>query len=144
MPTKALILFILVGASLPLPGDTSTATLTGTITDSGGGVLPGAVVIAQDIDTGVARSTTTNPSGVYLLLGLQAGRYQVSASCPQFSAAKRAGLILRVNDEVRIDLSLTPGENRESVVWADSASVEHTECSAATAEVGGAAIDDPP
>jgi phage baseplate assembly protein gpV len=68
MRARALILFILAGASIPLSGDTSTATITGTITDSGGGVLPGALVIAQDIDTGVARSTTTNPSGVYLLL----------------------------------------------------------------------------
>jgi hypothetical protein len=144
MRARALILFILAGASIPLSGDTSTATITGTITDSGGGVLPGALVIAQDIDTGVARSTTTNPSGVYLLLGLQAGRYQVSASSPRFSAAKRAGLILRVNDEVRIDLSLTPGENRESVVVTESAAKVQTESSAASAVVGERAIQDLP
>lgn len=144
MRTKALILFILAGVSMRLPGDTSTATITGTITDSSGGVLPGALVIARDVDTGVARSTTTNASGVYLLLGLQAGRYEVSASSPRFTTAKRAGLILRVNDEVRIDLSLTPGGNRESVVVTDSAGMVQTESSAASAVVGERAIQDLP
>jgi hypothetical protein len=144
MRTKALVLFLLAAVSIPLAGDTSTATITGTITDSGGGVLSGALVIAQDIDTGVARSTSTNPSGVYLLLGLQAGRYEVSASIPRFTTAKRAGLILRVNDEVRIDLSLTPGENRERVVVTESAAEVQTESSAASAVVGERAIQDLP
>jgi Carboxypeptidase regulatory-like domain/TonB-dependent Receptor Plug Domain/TonB dependent receptor len=142
--SEVLALLLLAAGSTQLPADTSTATITGTVTDSSGAVLSGALVKAQDLDIGVSRSTLTNQSGVYLLLGLQAGNYEILASSPRFATAKRAGVVLRVNDEVRIDLSLTPGETRESVVVTESAGLVQTESSAASAVVNERAIQDLP
>jgi hypothetical protein len=103
-------------AHAPLFADTPTASITGTIKDASGGVLSDVTVTAKDVETDVTRSTTTNQVGVYLFLGLRAGTtYEVSATRTGFTTSKRMGVVLRVSDEVRIDLTLTVGEARESV-----------------------------
>ena len=44
---------------------TTYATITGTVTDSSGGVINGATVVATNLDTAVETKTTTNSDGVY-------------------------------------------------------------------------------
>src|SRR5258708_40273915 len=115
--------------SVLLRGDTPTATLTGTIADPSGGVIVGATLTARNLETGVSRSTSTNQSGIYQLLGLPAGRYEISAAQPKFSTLKRGGVTLQVGDEVRVDLTLAPGESREGVVVNAPQPLVHTESS---------------
>src|SRR5260370_10342441 len=69
----------------PLHAQVAGATLSGTITDGQGGVLPGAAVSAMNISTGVAVGTKTNEVGAYTLPNLHAGDYQRSVSPPRFS-----------------------------------------------------------
>src|SRR5260370_13019333 len=69
----------------PLHAQVAGATLSGTITDGQGGVLPGATVSATNISTGVAVGTKTNEVGAYTVPNLNAGDYQVSVSAPGFS-----------------------------------------------------------
>src|SRR5882724_1770107 len=90
--------------SVVLRGDTPTATLTGTIADPSGGVIVGATLTARNLETGVSRSTSSNQSGIYRLLGLPSGRYEISAAQPKFTSLKRGGITLQVSDEVRINL----------------------------------------
>ena len=52
-----------------------TAQLTGTITDQTGSVVPGTKVVATNIDTGVARASTANDQGNYLVTALLPGSY---------------------------------------------------------------------
>src|ERR1700678_4555372 len=54
-----------------------SATLTGTVTDSSGAVVPGAVVTATETNTGVSRTTQTRAEGVYSLPFLNPGTYRV-------------------------------------------------------------------
>src|SRR5262245_12390192 len=142
--TRALALLLLTAPCSYLFGDHSAGALTGTITDSSGGVLSGAVVTARNVSTGVIRGTSTNQSGVYLLLGLQAGEYDVEASSPQFTTTKRTGVLLRVSDEVRINLSLSPGETRETIEVTVRAALLQTESSTASTVVNGRAIAELP
>ena len=48
-----------------LTAQTTYATITGTVTDSSGGVIKGAAVVATNLDTSVTTKTTTNNDGVY-------------------------------------------------------------------------------
>src|SRR4051812_7355689 len=98
---RILAVAILVCVSSLLFGDTPSASLTGTVTDSSGGVLSAVAVTAKNLNTSVTRGTTTNQAGVYLLLGLQAGAYEISAARPGFNTTTQAGVVLRVSDEVR-------------------------------------------
>ncbi len=56
----------------PAAAQTVNASLSGTVTDATGAVVPHATVIATGIDTGVATKTTTNQSGDYAFPSLQA------------------------------------------------------------------------
>ena len=69
----------------------STATLSGTVTDPSGAVLPNASVKVHSIATGSDREIKTDGAGVYVVPSLQPGDYQVQASAPGFSACRAPG-----------------------------------------------------
>src|SRR5215470_11734551 len=119
-----------------------TASISGSIADSSGGVLIGATVTARNAETGVSRATTANQVGNYQLLGLQAGHYEISASQPKFTTVERKDVVLRVGDEVRIDLTLPTGEARESLVVNETTPLVQFETSATV--VDERAVEDLP
>src|SRR5262249_45658868 len=67
-----------------LLGQTVTGTLQGTVTDTHGGVLPGAGISVRNIETGLERLSTTNAKGFYRETFLPIGVYRVTASLPGF------------------------------------------------------------
>lgn len=144
VPTIVVLALFSAGVEVPLLADTPTASIMGTIKDASGSVLADVAVSAKSIDTDVTRSTTTNQAGNYLFLGLGAGSYEVSASRSGFTTARRMGLVLRVSDEVRIDLSLTVGEARESVSVTAAAPLVQTESGTVSAVVNKQAIQELP
>jgi hypothetical protein len=98
-----------------------TASLTGTVTDSTGAVVPAAKVVATNVDTGVARVSTSNDAGNYLITALLPGRYQITSEAAGFKQIKRDGLTLAVDQVGRIDFTMEVGETRETVTVASSA-----------------------
>ncbi len=60
------------------PAQTVTGSITGEVADPSGAVIPGARVVAHNLDTGVDTPTTTNSSGRYRIDFLPIGRYQVT------------------------------------------------------------------
>ncbi len=132
-------------AALPiLLADTPTATVTGTLRDSSGSVIVDAAVTIRNLETGLIRNTRTNTIGIYQLLGLQPGHYELSASMAKFDTARQEGITLRVADEVRIDLALTPGTAHDSVVVNEAAPLTQTESAEASTVVNQRAIEDLP
>ena len=125
-------------------GQAPTASIGGTISDTTSGVLIGASVTARNVETGVSRATTANQAGNYQILGLQAGPYEVSASKAQFTSVRRTDVTLRVGDEVRIDLTLPAGENRESIVVNDATPLVQLDTTAAFTVVGQRAVQELP
>src|SRR5262245_51635518 len=92
-----------------------TAQLTGTVTDQSAALVPGTKVTATNVDTGVARSSVTNPSGNYLITALLPGSYRVTAESPGFKQVARELIRLEVDQVGRLDFSLEVGETRETV-----------------------------
>ena len=102
----------------PLPeadAQSSTATLNGTITDSGGGVLPGVTVKLQSPSTGLQREAVTNASGLYVFNFLPAGEYVVSAELSGFKSIRREGIRLEIGQNLALDLRLEVGRIEETV-----------------------------
>src|SRR5438445_764032 len=108
------ILVLCLIAPVPLHAQVAGATLSGTITDGQGGVVPGVSVSVMNTATGVTASTKTNEVGAYSVPNLNAGDYQVSASAPGFSTAV-AKLTLTVGQKQELNLALMVGTLSEAV-----------------------------
>ncbi len=59
-------------------GQTITATLTGSVSDATGAIIPGATVAATNTSTGVSRSTVSSETGEYRISSLTPGTYEVT------------------------------------------------------------------
>src|SRR5438445_1155118 len=108
------ILVLCLIAPVPLHAQVAGATLSGTITDGQGGVVPNATVTITNTATGVTATTTTNPVGAYIVPNLNAGDYQVSVSAPGFSTTT-AKLTLTVGQKQELNLALMVGSLSEAV-----------------------------
>jgi outer membrane receptor protein involved in Fe transport len=107
--------------SLPAAGQGVFGSITGTVADASGGVLPGATVTVTNVATNVARILTTNAAGVYSATSLIPGSYQVSASLGGFKTAVVGAVTLQVNANQKVDLTLQVGQAAELVnVTADA------------------------
>lgn len=78
------VLAIVTLATIPGSAQVTTGTISGRITDSQGGALPGVVVSARQPETGFAREVLTNETGTYQLLALPNGVYRVSYTMSGF------------------------------------------------------------
>jgi hypothetical protein len=91
-------------------------TITGTVTDQSGAVVPSAEVVITNSGTGVAaRTLKTDSSGIYVAEALLVGTYQVAVEAPGFQKSVRSGIILNVADRLNISFALRLGEVSQSV-----------------------------
>src|SRR4051794_3470559 len=75
------------------------ASIRGTVSDTTGGVLPGATVTVNNEETGLTRTTVTNSEGVYVVSQLPVGRYKVDVELSGFKTSSRTSILLRVADD---------------------------------------------
>ncbi len=109
----------------------ATGTITGTVSDQSGSVVPNAAVLIVETQTGIKHETTSNSSGAYTVPQLPVGIYSVSASKQGYKIAKQDGLRLNITDVARVDLSLTVGSTSETV----TVTASHIELNTENAEV---------
>ena len=102
----------------------------GTVTDSGGGVLVGATVVATNVETNVESKATTTDAGVYVLPYLTNGVYKIRVSAPGFRPAEANEVNLRAAQTLTLDFKLEVDAIQE--VLTVSAPVIET----STAEIG--------
>jgi Carboxypeptidase regulatory-like domain len=104
-----------------------SAGLSGRVTDQTGAVVSGATVTAENLDTGLSRTTITDQAGRYELVALPIGHYDVRAKKTGFAERVRTGLSLVVGQDATVDLSLPVGNVNEQVkVVADAPIVNAT------------------
>src|SRR5881628_21826 len=103
----------------------STAQISGTVKDASGAVLPGVEVTATQTETGIARSTISNETGAYVLPNLPLGPYKLEAALAGFRTFVQTGIVLQVNSNPVINVTLEVGQRSEQVeVQANAALVE--------------------
>jgi hypothetical protein len=112
-----LILAVALVAALagPARAQSSNGALHGTVTDQGGGVLPGVTVKLQSSATGLAREVVTNASGVYVFNFLPSGEYEVTAELTGFKSVRRADIKLEIGQSLQQDLKMEVGQVTEVV-----------------------------
>jgi hypothetical protein len=99
----------------PLNAQYTTASLTGTVHDAGGGAVPEAKVTVRNTGTETSHTVETNPSGEFLLPRLAVGDYTLTVEKAGVSTYLRAGIVLSVGQAANVDVSLQVGQLTERV-----------------------------
>jgi Carboxypeptidase regulatory-like domain len=95
------------------------------VTDTSGGVVANAKVVATEINTGVRTEITTDSAGFYNFPTLPIGTYTVEISATGFKLYRQSGLVVDANSALRVDVHLQGGETTEKVtVRSDAVHVE--------------------
>src|SRR6266487_1600666 len=110
-----IIAILLLTSAVALLAQTATGTIFGTVTDSTGGVVPGANVKAANILTGEIKTSWTDPAGSYLFPSLPVGEYRVEVEAAGFMKFIREGILLNVNRNARADAALQVGQVTEQL-----------------------------
>ncbi|HZT72813.1 MAG TPA: carboxypeptidase regulatory-like domain-containing protein [Terriglobales bacterium] len=116
------------------------ATLTGTVKDTSGAVIPGVTVHLRDNATGQTRSIVTDASGAYALALLPAGTYTVTASKPGFQQFSSSNVVLHVGEHRGFDITLQPGAVTQTVTVSSTAAPVQTATPAQSTTITGSQI----
>jgi len=130
---RSALLVLMMGAPFvvsPLKAQVDTATIVGTVQDSSGGVVPGAAVTATDTGTNIATSTRTDSQGTYVITPLKVGQYTVTAEARGFKKESNLGVVLQVQDRLRVDFTLQVGSVTETIDIQAEPTLLQTESSA--------------
>ncbi len=96
-------------------GQQSDATLSGTVSDPSGAMVPDVPITIINTRTGVQTTTTSNASGVFIAPPLQPGQYQVTAERSGFKKYVLNGVVLTTGDKVSLNVTLNVGSLTESI-----------------------------
>src|SRR2546427_13099438 len=119
--------------SLSLFSQVNTGTISGVVQDSSGAVVAGATVTIRNVDTGTARTVTSDEGGRYIVPVLPVGNYAVQGQQSGFQTEIRSGITLTVGREEVINLTLRIGQQTQSVTVTGEAPLVNT----TTAEISG-------
>jgi len=106
------LLFLL---ALPFLASAQEATILGTVTDPSGSVVPNVTITITSAATGVVRTFTSNDAGQYVAPGLPIGTYNLKAEANGFRVRESNGIVLNVNDRLRVDFQMEVGTRSEVV-----------------------------
>ncbi|HTV60882.1 MAG TPA: TonB-dependent receptor [Verrucomicrobiae bacterium] len=121
-----------------------TASISGTVKDASGAVVPGAAVVATNVDTGIATTLHTNGDGYYSFPTLAVGNYTIDVTQTGFKAYHQSGLVLQVNQALVIDVSLEVGASAEKVEVSSSTLHVDTASTQMGEVIGGKEMTDVP
>src|SRR5882762_5647870 len=112
--------------SLPAFSQGNFGRILGTVTDQSGGVISGATVTVLDKERGTSRTLTTDDAGAYNAPNLTPGTYTVRAEAKGFKKLERQNVVVEVGHELRIDLTVQPGEQNQTVTVTESVPLVET------------------
>ena len=115
---KRVALGLVIAVSLfarSLTAQSVTGTILGTITDSTGGVIPGATVTLKHEGTGLTRSVVTDSSGEFTAPALPTGKYTLTAELSGFKTVSLSNIDVGVDQRVRVNAHLEIGAVSENV-----------------------------
>ena len=142
----ALLILMLPGTCLKLMAQdlTTSAYLTGTVTDSEGAVIPQATVTVSGVDNGVVRTVKTDANGSYTIPLLPPANYGLKIEMNGFRAYEQVGITLAPDRTVKQDVQLSVGSAAQQVVVSSQAPLLNTGDANLSAEIDSKQVEDLP
>ena len=120
------------------------ATITGTVTDSSGGVVANAKVTITESSTGQVYEITTGPSGDFTRPALKPSTYTITVAAAGFKKAEQKNVILNSGERTGVNIILTVGDVGQTVEVTASAPLLQTESTQVGAAINSKTLTDVP
>jgi hypothetical protein len=131
-------------SSAPLFAQGTAGRILGAVSDQSGGAIAGATVIVTDVARNTPRTITTDQAGEYNAGNLLPGIYKVHAEAKGFKAFERTGITLEINSEIRVDLTMQPGEVSQTITVNEDVPLVETTNAELGATLQSSIIEDVP
>ncbi|HLJ23512.1 MAG TPA: TonB-dependent receptor [Candidatus Acidoferrales bacterium] len=142
---RSLIFAFLIAASAGIFGASASAsTLTGTVSDSSGKVIPGAMVTATNEATSVNSATTTDKAGLYVIPNLTPGVYQINVQQDGFKSVVKKDVALHAEENIEVNISMEVGSLNQSITVESGAPVVQLTSATLTSTVTETAVAELP
>lgn len=99
----------------------TTGSISGTVKDPSGGVIPGVAMVVTNPATGVQNKTMTDGKGFYSFPSLPVGRYDLKLDAEGFHSLDRKGLTIDADSALQVDLTMSMAEKVQELTVAESA-----------------------
>jgi hypothetical protein len=119
-------------------------SIQGIVTDPSGAVVSDASVQVTNMDTGIKRDANSSSDGLYRVLSLPPGRYQVEVAAKGFRSMARRDILVGTPENVRVDFSLQVGADTQSVTVVATESGVETETASNSSVLTQKVINDIP
>jgi hypothetical protein len=123
---------------------TSGSTLTGTVSDPAGKVIPETSVTATNVATNVSSNVSTDKAGLYVIPNLTPGVYQVNVQKDGFKSVVRKNVVLHAEENIELNISMEVGSLTQSITVESGAPVVQLTSSTLTSTVTETAVVDLP
>ena len=118
------VLFVCLLTPLTVFAQSSTGSVSGTITDDSGGALPGVTVTATNVATSAARTAVSNSTGHYQIALLPPAVYRVEATLDGFQPVRRERILVNIGTDVGVDFTMKVGVAETMTVTAAAPLIE--------------------
>src|SRR5918911_962004 len=109
------LLLVLGAFAFPIRAQAVYGSISGTVTDESGAVVPGATVTITDVDRKTTETVTTNESGLYVKERLLPGRYEVKIEVQGFKQKLISSVVVNVDAQTKVDAALEAGAISDTV-----------------------------
>jgi hypothetical protein len=135
---------LLLVAALPAHTQTTTGRILGEIHDQTGAAVAGATVTVTDVQRATKRTVQSDESGAYAIPSLAPSIYTVRAEAGGFKAVERPNVQVEVATDVNVDITLSPGSVKETVVVTDEVPLVNSTSSTLGGTLSNKEINDLP
>src|SRR5713226_8755605 len=129
---------------VPVFSQTTTGRILGEVHDQTGAALAGATITVTDVERATKRTAATDDSGAYVVPNLTPSVYTVRAEARGFKAVERPSVQVEVATDVTVDMSLPPGDVKETVIVTDEVPLVNTTSSTLGGTLSNKEINDLP
>jgi Carboxypeptidase regulatory-like domain len=134
---------IVAGAATRADAQGLTAQLSGVVTDTGGGVMPGATVTIKNVGTNLVKETVTGTDGAFVFPDLLAGTFDLTVNVQGFKSYEQKGIVVGATDRVALRaITLEVGALEETVSVVSEATLVQTNNGARSALITRENLED--
>lgn len=140
---SSVLVALSLAASVAL-GQSTFGTISGTVTDTSGAVVPGVQVTLANLETGAKQGTATNSDGIYVFVNVLPGNYRIDGEKQGFKHFTRQPVVVEVHQSYRVDVTLEVGSVTQTVQVTAATPLLQPQTSSLGQVIAGRSVDEMP